>query len=143
MIDQHRSNEHQLIEPTTTDLGLGRLIWVLWREGVAAMRGLVGGDLLSPPIERTKPLLLHIKFASRRSASSALSLSLSSLHDVVPPPGLYWEGNRVADVLVNLGLQLEIGMHIFDSPPHEVVNVLLEDWRGVSCTSLCPATAIS
>ncbi|KAK3227570.1 hypothetical protein Dsin_007432 [Dipteronia sinensis] len=38
----------------------------------------------------------------------------------------YREGNRVVDAMAKLGHKLEIGLHFFESPPPEVVNVLLK-----------------
>jgi hypothetical protein len=45
---------------------------------------------------------------------------------------VYWEANRCADMLANLGCTFQHGLHVFNNPPIEVKMVLDDDFRGVS-----------
>lgn len=36
------------------------------------------------------------------------------------------EGNNVADFLANLGQSMDLGLHLFESPPHELCRTDLE-----------------
>ncbi|RYR67919.1 hypothetical protein Ahy_A03g014384 [Arachis hypogaea] len=46
------------------------------------------------------------------------------------------EGNRGADCLARKGLELEPGLHFWDTPPREIVSILFDDEKGISLSRL-------
>ena len=52
----------------------------------------------------------------------------------------FWESNKVADRMAFLGHSLGFGTTIFNSPPHLALEILKDDFNGVTFARLCSSS---